>query len=171
LVWASIHAVVADLPPYEELAGRLKEAVQQTDFVELTQDNLQTGMLALHTASHLVISVGDEDLRSRLKEQLVGVAGHLAELNGSANNVRASVANLMESAELGALVDAALALAVATRLPENVHPEFAALVDQLVRVWPSTAPLFKLIVLRLCEELPISQSKQYWPLLTRMRAE
>ena len=77
----------------------------------------------------------------------------------------------MERAELGPLVDGALALAVAAGSPENVHPEFAALINQLVSVWPSTAPLFKLIALRLSEELPVGQSKHYWPLLIRLRAE
>jgi hypothetical protein len=68
-------------------------------------------------------------------------------------------------------VDGALALAFAASSPQNVHSKFAALVDRLVSVWPSTASLFKLTALRLCEELPVSQNKHYWPLLIRLRAE
>jgi hypothetical protein len=68
-------------------------------------------------------------------------------------------------------MDAALTLAVATNLPQNTHLELAALIDRLVSVWPSTAPLFKLIALRFCEQLPVLQSKHYWPFLIRLRAE
>jgi hypothetical protein len=171
LVWASIYAVIDDLPPYEDLADRLAEVVWRTDFIELTRRNAQTGTLALHTASQLALYVGDENLRAHVKEQFVGVAGLLAKMDSSSGNGRASVEDLMERAELWSLVDVALALAVAARSPENVHFEFAALLDRLVSVWPSTAPLFKLVALRLCEELAISQNKHYWPLLIRLRAE
>ncbi len=171
LIWASIHAVIGDLPPYEALADRLEEAIQQTDFIELAKENLQTGTFALHTASQLALNIGDADLRARLKEQLVGVAGLLAEMDSSAGNGRTSVEDLMGHTELGPLVDGALALAVAGSSPENVHPEFTALMNQIVSVWSSTAPLFKLLVLRLCEELPVGQSKHYWPTLIQLRAE
>jgi hypothetical protein len=43
-VWASIDAVVGDLPPYEDLADRLAEAVRRTDFVDLTRSNAITGV-------------------------------------------------------------------------------------------------------------------------------
>lgn len=169
LFWASLYAVIGDLPPYEDIAGRLEEAVRQTNFVDLTRSNSQVGILALHTASHLVTNGGDEDLRIYLKEQLIGVADLLAKLDSSASDQSISVNT--ERAELGALVDAALALAVATSPPENVHPELAAIIDQLASVRPSMVPFFKLIALRLCEELHLSQSQHYRPLLNRLRAE
>jgi hypothetical protein len=171
LVWALIHAVIGDLPPYEDLANRLKDAVRQTNFVDLTRSNAQTGMFALHTASQLVLNLGEEDLRGHLKEQLVGVAGLLAEQDDSRSDRPAGVKDLTKRAEMGAFMDAALTLAVATNLPQNTHLELAALIDRLVSVWPSTAPLFKLIALRFCEQLPVLQSKHYWPFLIRLRAE
>jgi hypothetical protein len=171
LVWASIHAVIGDLPPYEDLADRLAEAARQTDFVDLMRSNAQTGLLALHTAAQLAPNVGDEALRSHLKGQLVDVARILGEADSGPDGGRASVEELMERPELSPLVDGALALAVAADSPEHVHSEFAALIGELVSVWPSTVTLFKLTVLRLCEELPVSQSKHYWPLLIRLRAE
>lgn len=170
LFWASIYAVIGDLPPYDELASRLEEAIQQTDFVDLAQSNTQTGMIALHAASQLKLNVGNEDLRGYLKEQLVSVTGLLAELDSSSDG-RTSAEALMEHAGLSTLMDTALAIAIATSPPEEAHPEFASLIDQLVSVWPTTASLFKLVALRLCEELPVSQSKHYWPLLLRLRAE
>lgn len=170
LFWASIYAVIGDLPPYEELVSRLEEAIQQTDFVDLARSNTQTGMIALHTASQLKLNIGNEDLRCYLKEQLVSVTGLLAELDSSSDE-RTSVEALMEHAGLSTLMDTALAIAVATSPSKEVHPKFASLINQLVSVWPSTASFFKLVALRLCEELPVSQSKHYWPLLLRLRAE
>lgn len=171
LFWASLCAVIGDLPPYEELVSRLEEAIRQTDFVNLVRGNAQTGMLALHAASQLKLNIGNEDLRGHLKEQFVGVTSLLAELDSSTSGGGASIEDLMRRADLGALTDTALALAVTTSLPENVHSEFATLIGQPASVWPSTFPLFKLIALRLCEELPVSQSKHYWPLLIWLRAE
>jgi hypothetical protein len=169
LFWASIHAVIGDLPPYEELGSRLEEAIQQTDFVELTRSNTQTGIIALHTASQLKLNVGNENLRGYLKEQLVSVTGLLAELD-SGRAESTSVEAFVEHAELGALMDTALAIAIAANPPKDIHPEFASLIERLVNVWPSTASFFKLIALRLCEELSVSKNKYYWPLLLRLRA-
>jgi hypothetical protein len=171
LIWASIHAVIGDLPPYADLVDRLVEAVRQTDFVDLVRSNVQTGLLALHTAAQLAMNVGDEALRSRLKGQLVDVARILGEADSGPDGGRASVEELMERPELSPLLDGTLALAVAADSSERVHSEFAALIGELVSVWPSTVTLFKLTVLRLCEELPVSQSKHYWPLLIRLRAK
>lgn len=171
LVWASIHAVIGDLPPYEDLAERVAEAVRQTDFVDLMRSNAQTGLLALHTAAQLAPNIEDEALRSHLKEQLVDVARMLGEADSSPEGARVSVEELMERPELSPLLDSALALAIAADSSEHVHSEFAALIGQLVTVWLSTVTLFKLTVLRLCEELPVWQSKHYWPLLIRLRAE
>ena len=110
-------------------------------------------------------------MRGYLKEQFVGVTGLLAELDSSPSSGHSGIENLTQRADLGALTDTALALAVTSSLPENVHPEFATLIDQLASAWPSLVPLFKLSALRLCEELPVSQSKHYGPLLIRLRAE
>lgn len=74
-----------------------------------------------------VLNIGNEDLRRHLKEQLVGVAGLLAEQDNSPSDRSAGVADLTERVELGAFMDAALTLAVAVNPPENVHPELAAL--------------------------------------------
>ncbi|QIN84408.1 hypothetical protein GBA63_18505 [Rubrobacter tropicus] len=167
LMWASIHAVIGDLPPYEDLVAPLDEAVRQTDFVVLTRKNVQTGILAVHTASQLSLNLGDEGWRSRLKEQLVGIGALFAESDSGAGSEQASVQAFTGNVNFSALVDAALAVCS----PGDVHPEFAALVDRLAGAWPATTPFFRLTVLRLCEELPVSQAKNYWPLLVRLRAE
>ena len=170
VAWAFIQAVIGDLPPYEDLAVRLAEAILRTDFVDLIRSNAQTGLLALHTASQLALNVGDESLRTRLRGQLVDVARILGEADSSPDGGRASVEELMERPELSPLVDGALALAVAADSPERTHPEFAALLDRLASLWPSAIPLLTLTALRLCEELPVSHSRHYWPLLIGLRA-
>ena len=67
------------------------------------------------------------------------------------------------------LLESAFNVSTATQQNQNVIAEFVDLLTQLVEILNVMKPVIKPIVQRFCEELPISQAKQFWMLLLRLR--
>jgi tetratricopeptide (TPR) repeat protein len=171
-IWSLLNAVLGDSPPYDNLVDRLKSIILQTDFVSLFEKNADLGYIALQTASLQVINLGDEYLRSYLKDQLVKIAQLFADLETGEVGRGTESADGFESGDMcRLLIESVLNISIAVQLPQDVIAEFADLLTQLVGVWHSMIPVCRPIVQRLCEELPIAQGQQFWPLLVRLRAE
>jgi len=167
-----LHAVLGDLPPYEDMVDRLRQLFNQTDFTSLFQRDIHCGALAIQVASLQTINLGNEDLRRHLKDQIIKIAKFLAN-QGSAK----SPSGLREGAftkpiESGIfLLEPALNVSLATQPPQDSTAEFVALLTQMVEVWPAIVPVLKPVIQRLCEELPVSKAGQFWPLIVQLRAE
>jgi len=169
--WARIHAVLGDLPPEQHLAVRLKKAISQTDFVGLFEKNANSGFLALLAASLQAINLGDQNLRCHLKDQLVRTSKILAQReSGETGRDTRGEEDFSESWK-AFLFESALNISIAAQPSGDVIAEFADLLTQIVKNWHSIIPTVKPIVQRLCEELPVRQAQQFWPLLIGLRAD
>jgi len=69
------------------------------------------------------------------------------------------------------IFDAVLNLSIAAKKEDEIISDFINLMNQLIDNCSLMIPVSKHIVQRLSQELPISQSQQFWPLLIRLRAE
>lgn len=171
--WLLLHAILGDLPPREDLADRFKVTIRQTDFAGLFKKNPGLGCIAIETSSLQVINVGDEYLRSHLKDQLVKIAQLFAGLES--DDVDCSTASADDFGKPRdmclVLIESALNISIAAQPPEDVIAEFATLLTQLVNAWQSMISVCRPIVQRLYEELPIAQAQQFSTLLVRLRAE
>jgi hypothetical protein len=162
--WAQFYAVVGDFPPYEELNGRVVEAIQRTDFVALAGRDVLLGLSALRVASLQAHHLGNEELHLRLKADVLKLAEYLAGQHGYE-------AQFPESTEVHYLIESALHLAVAAAPITNVFTELAEVLAQLTKTWTSTATVCEGVVQRFVEELPVTQGRHFWPLRVRLRAE
>ena len=173
LSWALLHAVLGDLPPYEDMVDRLKQMFYQTDFTSLFEKDIHCGALAIQVASLQAINLGSEDLRHHLKDQIIKIAKFLANRRSTDLDIGAGREKALTSPiESGLfLVEPALNVALSAQSSQDSIAEFVALLTQMIEVWPPIISLLKPIIQRLCEELPISQAGQFWPLLVRLRAE
>ncbi len=171
--WGLIYAVIGDLPTSQQLAEKLKKAIEVADFVGLFKNNPLYGGLALKTASSQARNLFDkESLLVQLKKQLVEIA-------------RLSDSKALEDINLceqendfvsdppkisGILLESALNLSLLKESTGSVADEFAGIVTQLVDAGSSLGKEYRPVVQRLCEELPLSEAKYLWPLLIRLRA-
>lgn len=173
LAWSWLEALLGVLPPPGESATRLKTVIHQADFVALVKTNVDLGCLALMVASQQAIHFSDETLRQRLKDEMIQVTKLLAGLEFG-TSIRAIDDEDFDEAQFIflRLFESALNLSLAVQTTTEVIPEFRDIITQLAAAWPKmiSAPL-RPIIQRLCEELPIHQAKQLWPLLVYLRAQ
>ena len=171
LHWAWLLALLGDTPPPKEVIDRLRSTLHQTDFEALLQKDIELGLLVIQVASLQVKHLDDEALRLQLKNGLVQIAKRLADLE-MAPEVGVNENDIARQNEIQPrLLETALHISKAVQSSENVTTEFLDIMTQLMETWSALIPLFKPIIQRLCEELPISQAHQFWLLLVRLRAE
>ena len=169
--WMRLYAVLGGLPPYENLVDRIRTIIQKTDYVNLFKKNPDLARIAIHTASLQIINLRDNDIRCNLKNQLVDIAKYLAKQNTDKVDLSAiSKEDLDKLRDISLiLLESAFNVSTATQQNQNVIAEFVDLLTQLVEILNVMKPVIKPIVQRFCEELPISQAKQFWMLLLRLR--
>jgi hypothetical protein len=170
--WGILSAVMGDFLPDESLAQRFKKFIRKTEFADLYRKNGQLGNLAILSSSQQLKNFADQDLRDLLKNQLVKIAQVLADSkHGELNEADGVKENLLGTKETwGILLDSAFNISLAVQMPENVIPEFIDILRQMVGSWPELASMYRPVIQRFCEELPIYQAKQFWPLLIHLRA-
>ena len=170
--WASLFTIVGDSPPNENLIDPLKSIIEQTDFADLAKRDAQLGILALHTASMLVVHIGDDTLRQHLKSELVRIAQIFGQGNfvGDPSNSDNSDGPHRAGTLVSLMPDLALNLSLALRDPENTITEFVDIMAQLVEVSREVGTRVWIVIQKLCEELPVSDSQEFWPLLVGIRA-
>lgn len=166
--WTVIFAIIGDMPPYKEVIDRLSVNLSQTDFCYLFEKDHKFTHYLLMAATAWANSIGDEQVSNHLKEQLIKIC----ELQSRAAVNTPSAATISEESEGAALLllESALNLSRATQPPNNVLSEFGDLVTRMVQAWSSLVPIFRPVIQRFCDELPISQAKHFYPLLLRLRA-
>lgn len=169
--WLQLYVTIGDLPPDQGSADRLKTTLQKTDFRALFENPNDAAQLALLTACLQIGHLNDEDLRGRLKRDLVNIAKTLAERSAAPVNKRIHGAVDLTKPE-GVLLESALDLSVPSS-GESPHAatEFAELVTRILEAWPSVGTIYRPVVQRLSEKLPIEDVSHLWPLLVRLRAE
>jgi hypothetical protein len=171
--WIQLYAILGDVPLYEGIASRINELMIQTDMTKLFEKDVRCGFFAMQLAGQQVVKTQDDRLRKYMKEQIVKVAIHYASKNsedkGDSNTDNDNLRFPNNVASY--LLDASLNISVREQPLESVADEFVNLLTTLVNTWRPMVDVAKPIVQRLCEELPISQAKHFWPLLIRLRAE
>lgn len=170
--WALLHAVLGDLPPYQGISEPLRAILRDTDYGSLFEKDIICGALALQLASLQAINLANEDLRNHLKDQIIRISKFLADrqtTEGASGSREETFAKPIESGLF--LLEPALSVSLAAKPPQGSITEFVQVITQIVDVWPTVVPIYKPAIQRLCEELPVSLSGQFWPLLVRLRAE
>jgi hypothetical protein len=169
LHWAWLHALLGDMPPSREVVNRLRSTLHQTDFEGLLEKNVDLGLLAIQVASLQAKHLGDEELRLHLKDGLVKSTKRLAELKMTQGaDVHEDNLSRQEDVFL-VLLEAALHISKAVQPSGNVTAEFVDIVTQLLRTWSALIPKYRPMIQRLCEELPIAQAQEFWPLVVQLR--
>jgi tetratricopeptide (TPR) repeat protein len=167
--WAQLHAILGELPPYEDIADALKAKLIQTDFVALLKNDVRWGVLAMHVASLQCINFNDQGLSDHLKAQLPLMSEVLASEAQTRNMDAEQMAGIKKAFFL--LLDAALNISIASsptgvRRVEEFKCIAAALLERYREMQPECRPMFQ----HLCDDLPITLAADLWPLVMRLRA-
>jgi tetratricopeptide (TPR) repeat protein len=168
--WAILFHVLGDQPPPEDLRERMKEALSVIDLAELVCEDAPTGLAILRAASLQAVNLGDEAVRSRLKDRLEDSARHFAEEGRREGGGEIDVRAPEQQAELRSLIESAVHLSAAVE-GDGAFADFADLLSRLTDAWPAAAAYNKLVALRMCEELEAAKIRPFWRVLSRLRAQ
>lgn len=73
--WRLIFFLIGDLPIYKDLAEKLSNLLNNLKMVDLYRAEPSTLFYAMRVASAHAVNSGDENLRYKLEQQLVEIAG------------------------------------------------------------------------------------------------
>jgi len=173
--WAQLHAVLGGLPAYDDIRAPLIALLIGTDFSALVDEDERCGIFAMHIACLQAINLKDESLCQHLQLHFSAIVEIVKRKSGgltkpaNADTSADQREHLKQSFFL--LLDSALNLAIATNLESRSVQEFTRLAGVLLEGWSHMVPECRRTFQRLCEELPIAQAMDLWPLLVRLRAE
>jgi len=172
--WLTLYAVIGDLPLYDTLRQHFRSIVLQTCFSDLIAQSPQSGLIALVMACEQAAQFADSEVVSHLSDELSKTAGVLTAREASGQNKRARAdTEADESLQLWPLVlEAATHLAIAHEQAGmgKAGTEFTSVVMKLTGTWPSVSADVRQLIQHLCEQLPIEDAIELYPLLERLRA-
>ncbi len=164
--WAILMAILDDLPPYPDVAERLHILLRALPIADLIDRDETAGMAALAVSSRQAMHAVDLSLRSHVEGQLVEIARRRA--SKVADGASGQGDGVVDDG--GWLFMEAVRICAASPSTSAMLNDLARVLTALIDAWPILASLFRPLVQRLHEELPVSESPHLVPLLVRLRA-
>jgi hypothetical protein len=157
--WLVLTIVLGGFRPPDEFLPLIADAIKTTDFAAGVDGDLSLAAWALSVAASHLPTVGTaEDLRDRLKDQLVLLVR-------TANDRPSKVTD-----QFGAMVlEGALHLARTKPTVSERVLDFSTFVARLVLECPRLGRVVRATIQRVCEGLPIELATEIWRLNLRLR--
>jgi hypothetical protein len=154
--WLALFSVVSDVPVPTELTEDVRQALLRADFLKLYERDAKVAMLAIAFAAQHAAHFG--------KEVIEKTRGWLLEF---ADAFHGRVPKTEEAVK-GQLLSAAFSL-YSREASVDRYRELASLMSQIIQRWPEIASYAKIMVDRLVEEIPNSDSRHLWRLQVELR--
>ncbi|MBE9119516.1 hypothetical protein IQ269_01545 [Tychonema sp. LEGE 07199] len=159
--WQLILFLIGDLPIYKDLAEKLSNLLNNLKMVDLYRAEPSTLFYALRVASAHAVNSGDENLRSKLEQQLVEIAG-LINTQEQQELVSHEIANH--------ILESALSLAARANDPRTTSHSLNILLERIVSAWPRFTSVCANRLSRVVQELPANQLHGGWKIVLLLRA-
>jgi hypothetical protein len=166
--WATIDAIVWDLPFYSSLLERLKSLLENLDFSIMLKADPTAAQFALRLAGSQMARIADEEIRARFERALLEWAKYQSGIDSEGLEKEQHQPSM--DARVGEVVEIAMGLSVKPNDPRFTSRAFTNLLRQVALLWPSFGEYIGQATLRLAFELPAAQLHGMWPLLLTLRA-
>jgi hypothetical protein len=154
--WLALFSVVSDLPVPTELTEDVRQALLRADFHKLYERDPKVAMLAIAFAAQHAAHF-DKDVIEKTRGWLLEFADAF---HGRGLTTEEPVK--------GQLLSAAFSL-YSRETSVDRYRELAGLISQIIQRWPEIASYAKIMVDRLVEEIPNSDSRHFWRLPVELR--
>lgn len=158
--WFKLIAFVGDFSIYDSLKDKLRSLLDQTNFVSILKNDIDTALFALDVASSQIAYLNDDNTRSRLKDEVVQIAQLLDEKK-------------MEEYDTITiqLIEIVIRLVMEPNDPNQTSRNFTRLFERLLYARPRIAntSIYEGIF-RLAQELPTCQIESLWQAILSLRA-
>ena len=159
--WLSIIAVIGDRPIYNDLVDKFSILVRSIDILELYRAEPFTAIFALSVAADHVSHTSDEDLRLKLEQTLVVIAG-LINSQEQIERVDNKIADQ--------ILETILKLAIRANDPYATSHSLNSLFTKISFAWPGFANTNAIGLFRVVQELPANQLHGAWATVLYLRA-
>jgi hypothetical protein len=159
--WLIIITVIRDLPIYRDLREKFSNLLNNLDLVELYRAEPSTSLFALMIASDHAASTGNENLRSKLEQELVTIA-RLINSQEQKQPVNREIADFV--------IESALKLAVRVNDPRTTSHSLNNLLEKIFSACPRFVSWYANELSRVVQELPANQLHGGWKIVLLLRA-
>ncbi|MEW6498143.1 MAG: hypothetical protein AB1589_37430, partial [Cyanobacteriota bacterium] len=159
--WLLIITVIGDLPIYRDLVEKFSNLLNNINIIELYNAEPTTALFALMVASDHAVNSGDENLRSKLEQELVAIS-RLVKSQEQKEPVNREIADYV--------IESALKLAVRTNDPCTTSHSLNSLLEKILSAWPRLASWRTNWLSRGVRELPANQLHGCWKTVLLLRA-
>ncbi len=159
--WLMIITVIGDFPIYRDLREKFSNLLNNLDIVELYRAEPSTALFALMVASDHAANSGDENLRSKLEQELVTIAG----LINSQEHKEPVACEIADD-----IFENALKLAIRSEDPRTTSRSLNNLLEKILSAWPGFASGRAKVLSRVVQELPANQLHGCWKTVLLLRA-
>ncbi len=159
--WLLIITVIGDLPIYRDLREKFSNLLNNLDIVELYRTEPSTSLFALMVASDQAANSGDENLRSKLEQELVAIT-RLINSQEQKEPVNPEIAD--------DVIEIALKLAVRANNPRTTSHSLNSLLENIFSACPRFSSRLASVLFRGVRELPANQLHGCWKTVLLLRA-
>jgi tetratricopeptide (TPR) repeat protein len=157
--WLTLSAVLGGFPPPSDLLPSIENAIATAEFQDVPEEDSRVAAIALCVATRLLVFTPKQELISRCRTQLIGMAKQMS-IRSNSDDVSTNTPVLLESA---------LNISRTQEATLDRISDFAMLIAQIAIEWPRFGEEARPIIQRLCEELPTTQTVELWRLTLRLR--
>jgi hypothetical protein len=168
--WATIEAVVGDLPLYAGLRERFAALLGGLNMEAMLKVDPLAARYALRSAAHQMWNIPDESLRTRCEAALLTLTEFQARSHSQMASKADSDDEAPDEAMISELIEIVTRLALRPNDPRATSRSFTRLLEQMVKAWPSLGDNVGYAASKLVFELPARQLHGMWPLLLYLRA-
>ncbi len=158
--WLLIINLVGDLPIYSDLAETLSNLLNDLDIVELYRAEPSTASFALMLASYQVANSGNENLRSKVEQELVTIAGLI-------NSQKQQ--ELVAPEIVNHFLESVLNLPVKANDPHTTSRSLNSLLEKIFLACPHLANRLASGLYKVVQELPANQLHGCWKTVLLVR--
>jgi hypothetical protein len=169
--WATINAIVRDLPIYPSLRERLKALLEQLDVDGILKTDLITAYQALRVAASQIPHFQDDDLRKHYEASLIQAAYFLSEkYKGDSMAQETIEGDVSLERHVAELMDISLALSIRLNDSRSTSMGWSKLIRSMLSKWPQLGKHISNTFSQVVFELPAKQLHGMWAVVLSLRA-
>jgi hypothetical protein len=168
--WASIIAVVGDLPIYTDLRTTFRAAVDRIEIDEAFMWESEIAHIALSAAANQVRHWGDEGFRSQVKSKILAAISFELEKESVQIDQQDAADHNNQEKRIVNLIDSALKLCIVPGDLQATGRNLADILERIAESWKGFSKRFDPVISAFLWELPVEVVVSWWPLCLKLRA-
>ena len=155
LAWLYLDAYIWDQAPGRDRGKRLNQAAKLFAFEQIAKRDVEYALHALRFLSGQLCFLSSRELEAHLNQKLFVAASFSRDSNMDESAIERRKKLILHIAYLQSLIEGN---------PHETANKFANILKNISENWPAIIPDIRIMVQRMCEELPFEWTEEMWEL-------